>query len=586
MYMDNNKVIQNNSEEEKEEYVVRKVKGNLGGGEVVGSTLKILGYERDVDSDIYYVTFEFIDAISKEKKKVTIPRKEVSAKKLGEILGEKGGLNISPKRICEHFMAEERKALDIKARQGGIDYNCVDLDGNEVSRKEYVPYVREIHRTVGFLQDENGIKFYGDRILEKGREPYSLYDGKLKIKPTGSIDVYTDMVKEEVIGNVPLETIMAIGASATVLSFSNACWGTNIYNPIVHIYGNLSTGKTTSVLLGVSLGGCPENTSETSLFLTFHSTLAGLMKKLGNNMGYPVAIDELSMLSEKNVTNLIYALAEGAEKERLNRSGISLQNRSRFRTTIFTNGEGSILKYCNKNEGLRYRLFEFDNVTWTKSADSADRIKAVVKKNYGHITPRIAQELLDGGNDWEIQLEQWEERFINDERIKYDPKGKIERVSRVLALFMVSAQILSRVLEMEFHIDDIYDFLFEQIVLSIYEGANIGVRAWEYIYNHFVTNKNDYEEVGFHMPNASMDASTKGIVYTTKSDKTIEGVVYDRVLIYTEDAFNKMIKEGGFEDAKVVLRAIHDNQLLMTKDAKRLYGTFYINDEECKVYKI
>ncbi len=43
------------------------------------------------------------------------------------------------------------------------------------------------------------------------------------------------------------------------------------------------------------------------------------------------------------------------------------------------------LAQCNMNTGLLTRNFEFQNVTWTKSAESADRMKAVITENYGHV---------------------------------------------------------------------------------------------------------------------------------------------------------------------------------------------------------
>ncbi len=67
---------------------------------------------------------------------------------------------------------------------------------------------------------------------------------------------------------------------------------------------------------------------------------------------------------------------------------------SRFRTALFLTSEKSILAQCNMNTGLLTRNFEFQNVTWTSSAESADRIKSVVTENYGHVIPRVAKWLL------------------------------------------------------------------------------------------------------------------------------------------------------------------------------------------------
>ena len=45
------------------------------------------------------------------------------------------------------------------------------------------------------------------------------------------------------------------------------------------------------------------------------------------------------------------------------------------------------------------RCLEFENITYTKNAESADRIKQVCEQNYGFIIPLIAKKLLQRWND-------------------------------------------------------------------------------------------------------------------------------------------------------------------------------------------
>ena len=80
--------------------------------------------------------------------------------------------------------------------------------------------------------------------------------------------------------------------------------------------------------------------------------------------------------------------------------------------------EKSILGLCDQNTGLLVRCLEFEGITWTRSADSADRIKAVSEQNYGFVIIHIAtlllkiekankiSEVLDKYKDYQKQFQQ------------------------------------------------------------------------------------------------------------------------------------------------------------------------------------
>lgn len=124
--------------------------------------------------------------------------------------------------------------------------------------------------------------------------------------------------------------------------------------------------------------------------LTFADSKNSLMNSICS--AYPTVIDEGSLI-RYNPTSLLYELAEGREKGRLTRELVKAES-NKFNTTIFMTSEKSILGMCDQNTGLLVRCLEFEEIVWTKSAHSADNIKAVCEQNYGFVIINIATLLL------------------------------------------------------------------------------------------------------------------------------------------------------------------------------------------------
>ena len=90
----------------------------------------------------------------------------------------------------------------------------------------------------------------------------TLYDGKLKIGKTGKYKKWNEMIKEEVIGNIPLEFMLAVAGSGIFTDYLRD--KVQVENVIVNLVGESSTGKSTAGLLLVSCGAKP--TFQTFLF--------------------------------------------------------------------------------------------------------------------------------------------------------------------------------------------------------------------------------------------------------------------------------------------------------------------------------
>ena len=151
----------------------------------------------------------------------------------------------------------------------------------------------------------------------------------------------------------PMQAVIAFSASATVLPFVKTFWGVDLDNPILHLHGGSTSGKSTVLKLNAGLGSNPAK--KKAFWLTHESSLVALIKRIGNNMGYPVSIDELSSAKRKEYDEFVYSLGNGEEKDRVKAGGVGLQESASFSTVIMSSGEVSLLRKCSSNEGIRAR---------------------------------------------------------------------------------------------------------------------------------------------------------------------------------------------------------------------------------------
>lgn len=559
-------------------------KAHIGGNEIT-----IEGFEKEASTGDFSTTFSFVN-IEQEKVTVTVPRNDLNPNSLRKIMLKKGGENVDSKGMWRYF--EEQECEFTKKEHEKLcpllERNKWDLDGNPIlEESSKVPFVSNTHKTVGWNNEEL-MCFYGENKISAKGEETSRYIGNLQISQQGTFKMYIKGLEDNVYGNVPLEAILSMAASATVLRFANEHWKECITCPIIHIHGGSTTGKSTAAMLYASMGGNPEQGKPGEVFLSFNGTLNALLKKLKGNYGYPMAIDEMSHVRDRYVSEFLYAVAEGKGKERLTRGGANLQESDGFSTTFLTNGEGSILAKCNTNEGLRVRVLEIEGIKWTPSAMVADAIKAFVKENHGFVTPLVAKKVLeDKDAKWHNKMNEWWKRFKLKATDNHVNTSLTDRIAKTLALFMVSAEILNDILGNQLCIAEIFDFFYREIIEKNAEHANVGTRAYECIIEDYSRNIDKYEDCSYNICNyLSFTNPKKGVLLRLKYEETIEGIVYDRALFILEKDAEELLSKGGFSSCKVCMRAIKELGLLRTKDKNRLYYEHVINDVSCKGYKI
>ena len=170
----------------------------------------------------------------------------------------------------------------------------------------------------------------------------------------------------------------------------------------VHLYGDSTNGKSTTLAVAVSPWGPP------SFLLSWRSTVNGLEIQATARSSTMLALDEGHMIPPKDLDAGIYLLANGVAKSRMTREG-ALRELLRWRVSLLSSGERSIesllaaMKIDHKvGQGIRiadvpvkgdYGIFE-DLHGRNDGAAFADELRDAAARYYGVAGPSFVERLI------------------------------------------------------------------------------------------------------------------------------------------------------------------------------------------------
>lgn len=506
------------------------------------------------------IKFKVLDCINDKTIELSIPRTELSPKNVENLIARNNGICEEPEEICNFLLKSYNSCL--KTRQFPIE---------------------RYHTKVGWKEIDGKPVYLGQDVISDNETLQSEYSGKLDLKPSGDIKEVIDMLNREIIVTQEwskLEAILCAAVGSLILSYANHFWDSDINNVILHLFGGSSNGKSTALTLFASVATNPQK--KKGYWHTYTSTEGSLIKRIGNNEGLPVVIDEISGVTKKQLDSFVYSIGNGEEKDRLKPGGNGLQESAVFQTVVLSSGELSLLKKCTQNEGLRARCFEFANEQWTSSKSQAVHVKACLRDNYGLIAPMIAWELIHNSNRWRQRLNFYRgkvEKEIKERNITCSIK---DRVGEYVALFTLAGEVTNATLNISLKIDEIFDFFFTHIVVANDEEANMARNAYYALLKYISENAELFADCGYIggsrsiLNTFSIDAEKEGFYYGIRQ-RIIDNKEYDMVYVFRPGKVESILTDSGFAETKVALFKMRKEGLLKTKDPARNTYTYNIN---------
>lgn len=597
-------------------------RGNLFIDNCCGNDINIKGYKHDMDTDDIFIKLEFLNMITNQMVTVEIERNKIGSGEFVKVVRAKGGSILKEKLMKEFLLVKEQKLLlDLSFEATVIktgfqkifeEHSISDVigDGEEKKAKAKTPRDTfnlkdscrdniEVYSRLGWdNMDDDKMIFKASRCC--GFEGETEYVGKLRIQAKGSYENVSKMFDKYVWTSVELQTISAIAASATLLDFMVERCDLVLSNIICSLASATTTGKSTAMELATSFGGCPIISESNTMNLSFVITANKILDSMGNNKGFSRGIDDTSSADDtlkSQMGGLLYALANGSDKERMYSNGTA-----EFKTAIFITGEKSLRAYVNDFGGLIVRVLEFRDVKWIKSASDAEEIAATVRQNYGHITPMLAEKLLNYSKEnRETELKEryfkWHKIFVDDARERGVYIEYTERIVAKLALIMLSLEVLGEVMEHVIDEKKVYEFLFKHILVTVADDANVGERAYNAIVDYW--KENSAEFLVTNKPFVTFSDEDKqagsmclrkhtGIVAPTKSVHTVNGVNYGRVICLTCNQAKKILAKVGLDNVGKAMSEVGKIGLLMKHNPStdNPVGFYISGGENMKGYKV
>lgn len=509
----------------------------------LGSAVYILRIVNQIDTGEKFLDLFFYDAHGCEVK-ITLPRKELTDQGIMVLLG-----------FGVQILKQDTKVLI----------------SSILNQEPNAPCVLQ-HDTLGFSKYGGHTVF----LAKKSIGVESIYSGRLQIGEAGNYEKWENMVKEEVIGNIPLEFMLAVAGSGILVDYLRN--KAQVENVIVSIVGESSTGKSSAGLFLVSCAAKPTFQGD-SLAFNFSDTQNALLASIPSS--YPTLIDEGS-LCRNNLTNFLYSITMGNEKKRYNR-----EEKKTFSTSIVFTSEKSLLNCADGNTGLLVRVLEVENVVWTQDAKSADSIRNICYNNYGWLIPKLAEEILafDSSEDNQILTvyEEWYEYLLERAQNQGNYNSLTERACKQYALIMLSASLIQRVMDIELHEDELVAFIEEHSPVKEADRADIGSRALIFLMQYITKY---YTQFVLPDDGSFTPQNCLGKIQNVRTSTLKNGNPYRKRLYVSDVILEKILREGNFPDKKVILKRWKELGILKSEKDRYLSDIVIIDGMSVKGYII
>ena len=418
--------------------------------EPLGKAINIDRITDNIETDDTQLTLSF-DYIG-ETKRVTIDREELADNTLIKTLAAKGA-DVTKKHfdILVDTLRRQEELLEVNG-------HCTDKVYTHLGWFRLPAYKQDGTRAGSILC------YRANHLI--GGYP-AKYIGPYAIAPTGSYDAWRDMVINDVVSVPTMAFVLIVSLSAVVNGLLSPV--TTGENPIVHLCCGSSTGKTTALFLATSAYAAPfdgerrcqsktgEIKVQRSIYGSWGSTENATITQCAGNRGSIIVLNELGKFNGKDMTRIVYNLSEGTDKTRLN-SNMEAYTSEGYATTILSAGEISLLGRCaDKLEGLQNRVMEIDQPL-TTDANHSRRIKETCRHHNGWAAPILAEYIIqNGGLPMVLALYKGHCEGLST-RLP-DTPAKDRFIEKFAALFVTTAELASKALDIDFDIEGLIQLL-------------------------------------------------------------------------------------------------------------------------------
>lgn len=458
-----------------------------------------------------------------------------------------------------HIETHEAMADILSDTQKCIQLSKYGVDVDSINCKSFIMHMKNqmkmarINRVtseMGFHIIDNQTIFIGSQSFtytEKKIIPSEIaYHGKLSVCESGSYSAYKELLEKYIVPSTFLSTALAVGGSSLLVGY---LWRElQIPNIMVQLSGDSSTGKSTAMMVALSLYGGMTNTNDkTSLFSSWNTTDNAMFEMLSGNYGIAVGFDEVGMSKNKKFASIIYRTVEGKEKQRLE-YGVGNRMVREWHTTIISTGEIPLEDDTDQATGQKVRLMHFSDVPWTESPEHSETIKQVIQRNYGFLGNKVASKILQIGKEKLMEIHGKESERIAK---KLDCGSLNKRIANQLALIVISARIINTQ-KYEIDIKQMRAFLCDVLNNHLGENEALAERAYEKLKAEVARRTNQIE---LRSTNGRVKFSVEGFEVWACSHSNLDNLISITNISIPKTTLDSFFRDNGFQNTQTIYNA-------------------------------
>lgn len=421
----------------------------------------------------------------------------------------------------------------------------------------------------GWHSKDDKLVFLGNEPLgnEKLKSKFLCLDS-LDLTPTGSIEIWSEMVKNEVLGNMPMEFVLCASLSSVLLAMLNLSF--DFGSIVINLANTSSKGKTTAAMLAASVFSNPQLNRGTAI--SYNATENSLQEFIARCNGLTVVLDEAAVCNTQNLQKLLYSIALGRSKMRLN--GDSTQKEVKeFSSVIFSTAEFNFIE-DESLDGIRTRVFEITDIL-TTSAKNSDNIKRTVIKNYAVAGNVFIEHLIKKSqNKIESDYEQIKQQLVGEykkSQKNYKNHNLIERILSKLAIILQAGRYSNEIFDFSIDLEAMNSYLFtivnrivdipspeDEILTIIYEDILQNFKKYRCSCSFLI---NTFEQKELEQLNTGLFKSGYvGLIRNSNDEDYFE-------ICVAQNHFKKLMQSHKIDDFRKRLKNLRaDGRLVAQKD--------------------
>jgi hypothetical protein len=301
----------------------------------------------------------------------------------------------------------------------------------------------------------------------------------------GSFEVWREAIG--VLVDFPrVRLVIYASLSAAVLRIVQAV------NYILSYSSPTSQGKTTTIRVGASCWGCPDERSPEAAIGTWDATRTWIERAATVLCDHPLILDDTKLASHPDaIARVLYDVGSGRGRGRGSVEG--MRGTGTFRTVLLSSGEAPITSF-SRDAGTRARVLEL----WGRPFERADATTApvvaslnrAILANYGHAGPRLVQFLVENHAHWETWCQNYQsyhQQYVD----RAENNSVAARLAGYFAVLELTVYLSIQAGIVPWHADSVVTDLWPVLTAETVEADQAEV-ALQYIWSWATANQESF----------------------------------------------------------------------------------------------